>query len=739
MPEDTPVVTISSSHVNPDEIARRTFPAARKGVDGDAVRRYLESLADDVRAMVERETQLRRRVAEAERKASEPPVLDEATLTQAVGAETARVLQSAHDAGRDVVARAQERASEMLELATTQAAERTAAAEEESARLLEAATESAGATAADAEAQAVAVKAAAEEEAEAVLDAAHDDAVALLDTTKLRCRQTVRDARRLRAEVLSDLVERRRALFVQLEQLRSGRDSLVEVVETVETTVEALKARLAGAEHDARIAAAEGGDRAELFVDDEVDGLMEADEALEEHADLLGEDLEEESGEDEGDAAIAVSADPVVDLAGEDLAEDEDEQAVQEVQAKDSEASHRSVGELFARIRAARSSEPEAAAETVTADAVADEGEVAVSGELATGDEAEVVAAATSAGEAVVDDDLVGEGAAVEAAVAGVAGDEGVVAVGDAEEAGASADEVSATSDEPAPDASMAETNGAESGVEADAGADEAVVLTDDATLTGADGEPSVGEESGTVALDAESDETAAVDADADADAEARRRRDEVVAPVMSKLSRALKRALQDDQNDLLNALRRASGAPDLDKLLPEAVQQERFAGSVSSALAEGWLKGRAWLRPDGEKGAGSADEAAETGKHLGLELAAELAGLLRHRLSESLHTLGETGDGAQDAAGAAYREWKGPRVEGLAGDFATRAFAQGAVDAAADGTIVRWVVDDGKPCPDCDDNALAGEQPAGELWPTGQAHPPVHPGCRCLLVATTD
>ncbi|MGC9962055.1 MAG: DivIVA domain-containing protein [Acidimicrobiales bacterium] len=704
MPEDTPVVTISSSHVNPDEIARRTFPAARKGVDGDAVRRYLESLADDLRAMVERETQLRRRVAEAERKASEPPVLDEATLTQAVGAETARVLQSAHDAARGVVARAQERASEMLELATTQAAERTAAAEEESARLLEAATESAGVTAADADAQAAAVKAAAEEEAEAVLDAAHDDAVALLDTTKQRCRQTVRDARRLRAEVLSDLVERRRALFVQLEQLRSGRDSLVEVVETVESTVEALQARLAGAEHDARIAAAEGGDRAELFVDDEVEVLMGADEALEEHAELLGDDLEEKSGEDEADALVAASADPVVDLAGEDLAEDEDEQAVQEVQAKDSEASHRSVGELFARIRAARGSEPEAAADTLVADAVSDEGAVAASGEPAAGDEAEVAAAGTSAGEA-----------------------------GDAGEA-ASSDEVAATSDEPAPDASGDVTTSGESGVAADAVADE-VVLQTDATVTGADDESSVGEQSGTVALDAESDETAAIDADADA----RRRRDEVVAPVMSKLSRALKRALQDDQNDLLNALRRASGTPDLDKLLPEGVQRERFAGAASSSLAEGWLNGRVWLRPDGEKGDGGADEAAETGKRLGLELAAELAGLLRHRLSESLHTLGETGEGAQDAAGAAYREWKGPRVEGLAGDFATRAFAQGAVDAAADGTIVRWVVDDGKPCPDCDDNALAGGQPAGELWPTGQAHPPVHPGCRCLLVATTD
>ena len=38
--------------------------------------------------------------------------------------------------------------------------------------------------------------------------------------------------------------------------------------------------------------------------------------------------------------------------------------------------------------------------------------------------------------------------------------------------------------------------------------------------------------------------------------------------------------------------------------------------------------------------------------------------------------------------------------------------------------------------CPDCEDNSLAGAQAKGEPFPTGQLHPPAHPGCRCLLVA---
>ena len=52
----------------------------------------------------------------------------------------------------------------------------------------------------------------------------------------------------------------------------------------------------------------------------------------------------------------------------------------------------------------------------------------------------------------------------------------------------------------------------------------------------------------------------------------------------------------------------------------------------------------------------------------------------------------------------------------------------------------MRWVVDDvDGPCPDCDDDALAGLLPKGEEFPTGQTYPPAHSGCRCLLVPSTS
>jgi cell division septum initiation protein DivIVA len=722
MPEEPLVVSISSStSLNPDEIARRSFPTARKGIDADAVRRYLESIADDVRSLLEREAQLRRRVADAERKASEPPVLDEATLTQAVGAETARVLQSANDAAREVVGRAEGRAAELIADAEARAAERSAAAEEESTMLLDAAAEEAATSVAAAQAEAVALRHGAEAEAQTVIEAAQTDAVALLETTKQQCRQTVRDARQLRKAVLSDLVERRRALFVQLEQLRSGRDSLVEVVDAVEATVEELKGRLAGAEHDARMAAAEAGDRAELFVDDEVDTLLEPDIALELQAELLGGGAaagEEYEPEAVGDSA-SLDTQAVIELDTDHLMEDEEEQDA----AGETAASHRSVGELFAKIRAARGSE--------TAGGEAD----ASGGEAGEAGEAETAAVETGTSEAPGAE----SGApAVEAAVV-------EAPVTEAPVTEAPVTEAPVTEETPTGEA-VTEAQASESvGGPAGAGAGtESPGPEEQPAAAAAAGEPETAtvlaeaDDAASAAPAASHDEEPAVDGD---DA-ARLRRDELLAPVLTRLARALKRALQDDQNELLNAIRHASGAPDLEMLLPEDEQRERYALAASGALADGWLVGRSWLRADGstilDDEAEVGTSATESGRLLGIELADELSGLLRHRLSESLRTLGELGEGAQDAAGAAYREWKGPRVEGIAGDFATRAFAGGAV-AGAQGTIVRWVVDDGKPCPDCDDNALAGEQPAGEAWPTGQTHPPVHPGCRCLLIATSD
>ena len=68
--------------------------------------------------------------------------------------------------------------------------------------------------------------------------------------------------------------------------------------------------------------------------------------------------------------------------------------------------------------------------------------------------------------------------------------------------------------------------------------------------------------------------------------------------------------------------------------------------------------------------------------------------------------------------------------------DALLSAYALGTLSAAEPDGKVRWRIDPTQgPCPDAQDNALAGEVGAGEAFPTGDSCPQAHPGCRCLLV----
>ena len=99
-------MTITSSpHLAPDDVARHTFASVRRGFDPTEVRDYLESIATGLRGHAEREQELLAALADAEQRAANP-VIDESMLTTAVGKETARVLQSAHEAAAEMVARA---------------------------------------------------------------------------------------------------------------------------------------------------------------------------------------------------------------------------------------------------------------------------------------------------------------------------------------------------------------------------------------------------------------------------------------------------------------------------------------------------------------------------------------------------------------------------------------------------------------------------------------------------------
>ncbi len=197
-----------------------------------------------------------------------------------------------------------------------------------------------------------------------------------------------------------------------------------------------------------------------------------------------------------------------------------------------------------------------------------------------------------------------------------------------------------------------------------------------------------------------------------------------MLGPITARLSRTVKRTLGDDQNRLLDRLRSKPSLPTDDLLGDEHQHVEAFAAASRNHLAKAFAAGTTF------GGAGAAVPQGEAVEHASGALAQVIVTMLRRQIAEG-------GGDPADRVGAAYREWRGERVERLTGDYATQAFSAGVVAAGTDGKV-RWVVTNASGCSDCADNALAGAVSADEAFPTGHPYPPAHSGCRCL-VAPTD
>jgi hypothetical protein len=212
--------------------------------------------------------------------------------------------------------------------------------------------------------------------------------------------------------------------------------------------------------------------------------------------------------------------------------------------------------------------------------------------------------------------------------------------------------------------------------------------------------------------------------------------RETALKPVRTALSRALKRVLADEQNEVLDRLRQRNASTAVDAVLgPEG----RYGGNYREAAEDQvWLAAAAGARSlstlDGEE-LHAALEARSVLDRCLETLQGELVVPLRARLTESLDAAGEDPAEAATRLRSTYREWKG-RIDAISDDLARTAYGRAAYAVIAPGTPVCWVMDPaGGDCADAEDNALAGRVPAGEPFPTGHRYAPAYRGCRCLLV----
>ncbi len=213
-------------------------------------------------------------------------------------------------------------------------------------------------------------------------------------------------------------------------------------------------------------------------------------------------------------------------------------------------------------------------------------------------------------------------------------------------------------------------------------------------------------------------------------------RRDADITPLIVSSARKLKRVLADEQNEVLDALRRNDPVRNLDALLPWATDHvDRYASVISEDLL---------LAANAGAGLADLERTARLRKAAGKQAVAEatdkLGQWLVQPLRDRLERCVSEGDGDNAAitkkVRAVYREYKTRHIDEQLDDVVRVAHGQGLIGALELDTPVVWTPDPRhEVCADCDDNRLAGAVAAGQPFPTGQVCTPAHPGCRCMLV----
>jgi DivIVA domain-containing protein len=761
-----------------DLIGGRRFAQTWRGYDPEEVKQFLAQVGAQVRSLRERleaEAGARR---EAEQRALHPRI-DEATLMSAVGEETAGILHSARAAAADISAKAEARAQETLSAAEAKASALTAEAE----RLLSARTS-------EAEAAAAEVRATAEAEADQLLQSARQEAERIAAQASADYRQTVEEAQAIRERVLSDLARRRKLATVQIEQLRAGRERLLDAYLVVRRTLDEVTGELHRADAEARAAAeavgrqsgrGSGEDEVDLHWGELPDDLGGAHSSG--PAPATGAPRPSENPGDRPARSIAAGSGTAVTASPVVLAP----RVTQVASAASGAAVPGTVAPLLPRV--APTALPGDTVESVRilrressegkpAHAALQPAPAAYSGPGPGGSipqpSADVPASAPPPDPA----------APAEATTTPSATTLSVVAMPPSTAEGSSSDETalglpaqdvdglfarirasrqqttsrarktlfghSPSSEKPVAEPATPELPAVEQAFAEQPAADG---LSPEERAVGEPGEiaeaaaarPVGGDETMELAAPAASGKGTDQDGGAvSPDEEPVRgatdwrevlgRRDEAINHLESSLARRLKRVLQDEQNSILDRLRSLKAPAVFADVLPGSEEHaDRFVDASRPVLEESVTAG-AELTQALVGSEGPVQISFDVGD-LADELGRSIVEPLRQRIEEAFGASSEDASELAEVLGAAYREWKTQRIEAAASDQVLAAFSRGAYLALPEGVRLRWVVDNTEgPCPDCEDNTLAGEQGKGEVWPTGQLYPPAHPGCRCAL-----
>ncbi|MBV9951393.1 MAG: DivIVA domain-containing protein [Acidimicrobiia bacterium] len=713
---------LDRSVLDPTQLASRAFGTGFRGYDQDEVRSFLRRVAAGIEHMLEEQAALRLQVEELERKLAEPPQLSDEEIAAALGEETAKVIASAKAAATEMRANAEEDVARLRaeaeqetgaaraeadEYATTtrreidEARDRSAAesatvrqeAEDYAGRIRSEADEAAATARSDAEADAARRIEEADEASAAKISEAETDAARIRDEANsilsVRSAEADDEAARIRAaaeeeadRIRAEAEETRTQAGLDAEAEReSAREQGREMVAEAQRVRERVLKDLARRRKSGR---------------QQLEQLRAARERLLEAHETVRRTLEEATNE------LLVSL-PDARVAAVDAGR----RAEHETEA--------TVDELEAEIHAAR----EAGLPLVSAnddhsdtdhlhDSAAD-----VEDTLGPAPDVELEPPAVDeAPEPEPEPEPVAPAPPVSEMVE-VAEQPAEPQEPEADDAGPAEPVESSTVDElfarlraeretPEPEPE------AESELETAAEAVDPVDITDSA-------------EPDEVEPEAEGDATVL---------SLLERRDAITDEIERSLAKRLKRVLADEQNAVLDAVRRARKVPAPEDVIPDPPEHEgSFATAAIEDLTAAAAAGVAFHGADGTPPAPQVEDLAQA-------LAAELTGPIRPRLERCFEDLGGDDEELMNRLRTSYREWKSPRIIEVTRHHVLAAFSRGQFEAMPDGAEVEWVVDaTGPACSDAEDNSLAGTVTKGDAFPTGHQFPPAHAGCRCLIV----
>ncbi|CAM8646898.1 ATP-synt_Fo_b domain containing protein [Acidimicrobiia bacterium] len=226
--------------IDPDRIVSQTFATVRRGLDPLEVQRFLLVLSNELRDARSRETTLRLKIEELDRRAEPTDPLDPSHLTKLLGQETVRVLDAAQSAAAEIRAKAEEGVARLLRESRDEAQ----LMRDEAESLLKLRSAEANEAADEIRAQSA-----------QMLEHAQEERAEILEVARNEGRQMITEAQELRERMLDDLARRRKLLRQQIEQLQAGRDRLAAAYDVVRDTLDVATEELHVALPEAKLAA----------------------------------------------------------------------------------------------------------------------------------------------------------------------------------------------------------------------------------------------------------------------------------------------------------------------------------------------------------------------------------------------------------------------------------------------------------------------------------------------------